>query len=288
MKKYTTLAKMLLDYRRYHGISQAEFAASIDVDMRTIQRWEKGVTFIKSENEYDIIQETLLPYQLLRNLNTANPIPTFYDFNIHKYSLDPLSNDLPDASWFKTKMGIFSKNIRTLNFETDFDYVLKYMKFHKNISNNLFKVIKQSIQLLPELNLIINDDSGNYSGHSLVFPIKSEVQEKLKNRSLKEADLTVNDLVNYKTQKVPYFYGYHITADCNDNVFYMFNHFFRFFQNQTESNYVYSSSPVRRDNYKLNEQLGLKIIWEDQQSVDIHGMDNAPRFYEGNFTKFLS
>ena len=84
MKKYNTIGELLIDYRSINRLSQAEFSAKLNVDIRTIQRWENNATLIKPEKEEDIVMETLLPYQLVRNLNASVPIPTFYDFRIRK------------------------------------------------------------------------------------------------------------------------------------------------------------------------------------------------------------
>lgn len=287
MKKYTSLGELLIDYRKINDISQADFAAKIDVDSRTVQRWEKNITLVKPEKEDDIVNETLLPYQLIRNLNANKPIPTYYDFSIRKYSLSELTNTMPDASWFKAQIENTTKRIHTIDYKKDIDLIVKYMQFHKTISKNIAKVIQESIKLLPELNLIITDDSGYYSGHSLIFPIKKETYEKLKSKTMVEEELKVEDLANYKTQSKPIFYGFDITADCNDNIYYLMNRLFRFIRDTTNQNYLFCSIPLRNDNFNFNKQAGLKIIWEGEKGKNKYGLEIAPRFQEGNFKAFL-
>jgi transcriptional regulator with XRE-family HTH domain len=287
MKKYTAIGDLLSDFRKISKISQAEFAAKLNVDTRTIQRWENNVTLIKPEKEDDIVNETLLPYQLIRNLNANIPIPTFYDFSIRKYSLTELTNTLPQASWFKDQIDNATKRIRTIDFEKDIEYIVKYMQFHKIISKNIANVIEESIKLLPEMNLIITDDSGYYSGHSLIFPIKQLTYENLRTRKMNESELKVDDLINYKTIKKPIFYCFDFTADCNDNIYYIANHLFRVLRKKHDQNYLFCSTPIRYDNYSLNEEVGLKIIWEDERKINQHGLEVSPRFYEGNFNGFL-
>ena len=58
MKKYCSFGELLVDYRIYSGLSQAEFASKIDVDIRTVQRWESDQTLIKPEKEEAIIDVT--------------------------------------------------------------------------------------------------------------------------------------------------------------------------------------------------------------------------------------
>ncbi len=283
MKKYKSIGELLSDFRKIYDISQADFAAKINVDPRTIQRWENGSTLINMEKENDVVNATYLPYQLLRNLNTNNPIPTFYDFDIRKYSLTEISNDIPDLSWFENLFGTYSGKIRTLDFEKDREYLMKHMHLHKNITKNLHAVIKESAKILPELNLVSRDNSGYISGHTMVFPLKAEVQQKLRDRVMQEEDLTIQDLANNNLNSIAYYHNFHLIADCNEYMFYMINEFHHFFKELNPDEYLYSSSPIRRDSYKLNDQLGLKLVWEDEPKKDIHGINMAKRFYEGSF-----
>jgi len=288
MKKYTSLGELLIDYRKINKISQADFAANINVDTRTVLRWEKNVTLVKPDKEDILVHETLLPHQLIRNLNTINPIPTFYDFSIRKYSLTQRTNIFPEASWFKSQMDIATKRVRTIDYDKDIDYIIKQMQFHKTVSKNIANVIRESIKLLPELNLIIEDDSGHYSGHSLMFSIKQSTYEKLKDRKMSDSELNVDDLVNYKTQNKPIFFGFDATADCNDNIFYITNQLLRFVRDIPNQSYLFCSIPLRYDSFEMNKQAGLKIIWEGDKGKNIFGLEIAPRFQEGNFKDFLS
>jgi len=288
MKKYTSLGELLTDYRKIKNISQADLAVNLNVDTRTVQRWEKNITLVKADKEDILVQETLLPHQLIRNLNASNPIATSYDFSIRKYSLTKLSNTLPEASWFKTQMEIETKRIRTIDYDKDIDYIVKHMQFHKPVSKNIANVIRESIKLLPELNLIIEDDSGYYSGHFLMFPINLNTYEELKEKKIAENELNIDCLINYKTQSKPIFFGFDFTADCNDDIFYLLNQVLRFLRDIPNQNYLFCSIPLRHDNFELNKQAGLRIIWEGQKGKNKYGLEIAPRFQEGNFNEFLS
>lgn len=288
MKKYDTIGELLIDYRGINGISQAEFSASLDVDIRTIQRWENGTTLIKPEKEEEIVMTTLLPYQLIRNLNATIPIPTFFDFSLRKYSLTELNKGLPNVEWFKANLENGTKRIRSLDHEVDIDYLERYMQFHKRINRNLSEVIKKSSEWLPEMNLIITDDSGYYSGHSLIFPLKKEAYEKLKTKQLSENELTVTDLKKPSGLDMPVFFGFDITADCNENIFYIVGHLLRILRDMPDRDYLYCAIPLRTDNFHVNEDLGLKIIWEGEKGLNKYGLEVAPRFQEGNFKDFLS
>lgn len=287
MTKYNDIGQLLIDFRRINSMSQSDFAAALEVDIRTVQRWENGSTLIKSEKEEDIVMLTLLPYQLIRNLNASIPIPTYYDFSLRKYALNELNDDLPEASQFKSNLEKATERIRPLDHESDIDYLERYMQFHKKINRNLSEVIKEASRLLPNMNLIITDDSGYYSGHSLIFPIKETAYQRLRSREMDEDELTVNDLIHPEQTDSPILYGFDITADCNDNIFYISGQLLRVIRDEANRNYLYCATPFRSDNYSLVEEIGLKIIWEGEKGVNQYGLEMAPRFQEGSFRDFL-
>ena len=287
MKKYYSFGELLVDYRIYSGLSQAEFASKIDVDIRTVQRWESDQTLVKSEKEEAIIDVTLFPYQLIRNLNASIPIPTYYDFRINKYALTELNEELPKAAWFKQQLENSTDRIRAFDYESDYDYIAKYMEFHKELPNNIKEVIHESAKIIPDMNLIITDDSGYYSGHSLIFPINIKTYNNLKSKKILEKEITVDNLVNYRTQDLIILYGFDLTADSNDNMFYIVNHLFRFLRDLPNQNYLYCTTALRYDTYKLVDNLGLKIVWEEEKEKNNLGLESSRRFQEGNFREFL-
>jgi len=287
MKKYYSFGELLVDYRIYSGLSQAEFASKIDVDIRTVQRWESDETLIKPEKEEAIIDVTLFPYQLIRNLNASIPIPTYYDFRINKYALTELNEELPKAAWFKQQLENSTDRIRAFDYESDYDYIAKYMEFHKELPKNIKEVIRESAKIIPDMNLIITDDSGYYSGHSLIFPINRKTYNNLKSKKILENEITVDDLVNYKMQDLIILYGFDLTADSNDNMFYIVNHLLRFLRDLPNQNYLYCTTALRYDSYKLVDNLGLKIVWEEEKEKNNLGLESSRRFQEGDFREFL-
>jgi hypothetical protein len=135
---------------------------------------------------------------------------------------------------------------------------------------------------------MIMDDYGNYSGHSIVLPLKPETYEMFKQREMTDSDFSIDDLVNYKTQERPVFFNYDITADCNDNLFYLAHDFLDFFKNISNDSYEYCSYTMRYDSYRINEQLGLQLLWENPVQRDALGLEYHPRLYIGNFKKYFS
>lgn len=287
MKKYNSIGELFVDCRIFKNISQSDFASKIDVDIRTIQRWERNETLVKQEKEEAIINLTLFPYQLIRNLNALKPIPTYYDFRINKYALTKNNSKLPEASWFKGQLEIKTNRIRLFNFEKDFDAILRYLRFHKEVPKNIIQVIRESINILPEMNLFITDESGFYSGHTLFFPINEQAFENLKTKKIKESELTLKDLANYKSQDRIILYGFDLSADCNDNIFYIFNQLLRFFRDLPNQNYLFCATALRYDTVKLVDDMGLEVIWEEEKEVNKLGLEVGRRFHVGDFKKFL-
>ncbi|MFD1293740.1 helix-turn-helix domain-containing protein [Lutibacter holmesii] len=287
MKRYESIGELLIDYRAINNLSQADFAEKLDVDTRTVQRWEKGQTLIKSDKEEEIVVKTLLPYQLVRNLNAAVVIPTFYDFRIRKYSLSEISNEVPDALWFKRDLGSKNKNIRTIDFSFDNTYLIKYLKFQKEVPKNILQAIEKAVGLLPELNFIITDNAGYYSGHSIILPLKEATFIKMKKQELREDQLCESDIVSNTHKETPIFYNYDIAADCNVNLYFMVREMLCFFK-KLKTSYIYGGYVFRHDTFKINEQLGLKVVWEDEAIIDKMGIEIFPRFYEGTFVNYLN
>jgi len=287
MKKYSSLGDLLLDYRKHNNISQQDFAIQFDVDVRTIIRWEKNETLLKSDKEEEMVDVTFIPYQVIRNLNAPVSIPTYYDLDLRRYSLSLISNDLPEADWIKDKRNIKSDRLRTIKFDSDIESIIRCSLYQKQIFKPINKdIIKKAIQLLPEINVIIYDTSGYYSGHCVFFPLSMELYKKIRNRTMKEADITINDLIDYKKVENPVFYAYDMTADCNENLHYIGGGMMNFFK-KLDFPYTYASYTSRNDTYRINQQLGVSIVWEDKELQQVINSSAPPRLYEGNFKRYF-
>ena len=288
MKKYNSLGKLLVDYRSFNDISQPKFAFNVNVDIRTVQRWERNISLIKPEKEEEVVLKTLLPYQLVRNLNATVPIPTYYDFRIRKYSLNEFSKKLPDTTCIKRYIDIETKRIRPIDYDYDIKHIVRFLDSHHNDSHFTDnELIKKAIRLLPELNFVITDDSGYYAGHCLIFPIKESTYLKLRNKTLKKKEIRKSDLVNSNEGERAIFFNYDITADCNDNIFYIIATLLRFFRDY-KGEYLFCAYTERIDTLKLASEFGMKVVWEDIERQKELGLEVPPRFTEGSYKEYLS
>lgn len=289
MKKYASIGELLIDYRILNNTSQIELASQFDVDIRTIQRWEKNMTLLKPDKEEAMVDVTFIPYQVIRNLNAPVSIPTFYDFELRKYSLSTIANELPDADWMKSKMDYATDRLRTIGHDSDIHDITRCAMVHKHISKSIRKeLIVKAVELLPELNAILFDGSGYYAGHMVFFPISQTCYRKIRNRSMKEEELTELDFIAYEKVDNPVFYAYDVGTDCNENMFYIAGSVMRFFRDLKNKNYLYASYTSRDDTYTLNKSIGTTLVWEDKIKQEEVKSKAPPRLYEGNFEKFLN
>lgn len=288
MKKFHSLGELLLDFRTENKLSQFDLASLLEVDTRTVQRWEKDQTLVHPDKEKVLAEQTLLPYQLIRNLNAAVPIPTFYDFRIRKYALSKLNNELPKAKWLRESAAEFSSQVRVIDPFNDYSILERDLKIQKlNRAPLSVQMVQKAVRILPELNLIIMDKFKNYSGHALVLPLSKESYKALYQQEISIDELSSEDLVNYRELDEPIFLNYDITADCNDHYFFLAHHYVKFFEGLDHLKYTFCSHTMRFDSYALNEQLQLKLIWEKEVEHDQLGLAYHPRFYSGTLCEFL-
>jgi transcriptional regulator with XRE-family HTH domain len=288
MKEYSSIGELLIDYRNLNNISQIELASVFDVDIRTIQRREKNRTLLKPDKEEEMVDVTFIPYQVIRNLNAPVSIPTFYDFNLRKYSLSAIAKELPDADWVKSKMDYSTDRLRAISHDSDIDDIIRCSLFQKHISKPIRKaLILKAVELLPELNSILFDSSDYYAGHIVFFPISQNCYSKIRHRAIKEEDLLESDFVDYKKEDNPVFYAFDVSADCNGNLFYIIGAIMKFFSELKNNKYLYASYTSRDDSYDINKQIGIKLVWEDKIKQKELKSKAPPRLYEGNFEKFF-
>lgn len=289
MKKYYTIGTLFIDYREFHDLSQNELADLLGVDLRTIQRWEKDLTLIKSEKEEDIVLNTLMPYQLIHNLNAAVPIPTFYDLRLRKYATSSMANGLPHATWFRDQIEITSERLRPIDIDFDLKYLKRFIQTQQRDDHFLDEeLVRESVRLLPELNLILTTPSGYYSSHCMIMPLREEAYERLKAQQMHKKDLRAKDLIDPSQSDRKYYFNYDSTADSNDNAYYLLAAFLRFFKELGDSDYRFVTISERQDGYLLNKQVGMNVIWEDHQKQERMGWEYPPRFMEGDYKEFLA
>jgi transcriptional regulator with XRE-family HTH domain len=289
MKKYSTLGELLTEYRKLNGISQFDLSARLDVDVRTIIRWESNETLARPEKEKDLVEQTFIPYQVIRNLNAAAPISTYYDFKIRKYSMSKISVGFPSTEALKAHLDKISPRMHSLKDcqEQDIENILKYHHYlYKADVKVGDKIIAAAAKLLPELNMIMYDNAGYYAGHIVVFPIKHSSYLKLREQKMVEGELDVTDLTNYKNEDIPIFYAYSGYADCNENIHYILNSLISFASSQ--KTHISCGLVVRPDAVKVLSDFGMEVLWRDEDHPVKKMGDFIPTFMEGKIKNVVN
>jgi len=284
MKKYQTLSELLIDYRKYRDLTQIDLAAILDVDVRTIIRWEKNESLIKAEKEKILIENLGIPHQVIRNLNTDNPISVYFDFKRWLYALTLLSSMVKSSKEFKTDEEYHTSRIETLSGEKDFDFVNYIQKNQKNCNPLGIEIIQSAAKILPDINLVIRDQSGYHGGHVSILPIKHETYKKLRDRTLNENQLTVNDLSRNLDEEPNIFYFYSIYSNSLDNTYYLINKLLFYFKKLEQQNYIFAGTTFQKLKVERFKEMGFQIVWE--QTLENHP-DQKATFVSGNFHEFL-
>jgi len=286
MKKYHSLGELLLDYRKHRKLTQIDFAAMLDVDVRTVIRWEKNESLIKADKEKFFIENMGVPHQVIRNLNTEQPIPVYFDFKRWLYSLTLLSSVVKSSKEFKTDEELHTSRIEPLTNERDFDFITYIQRNQKNSTPLSPDVIKTAARLMPDLNFVIRDQSGYHGGHVSILPLKYAAYEKIRDRKMQENQLTVSDLSRYNDGEIPVFYFYSIYSNSLDNTYYIINKMLFYFKKRNElQDYVFAGVTFQNLKVERFREMGFQVIWE--KNVDEHP-DHVATFLSGNFNQFFS
>ncbi len=281
MKKYYSIGELLIDYRKIHKLTQSDFAIKLNADIRTIQRWEKNERNINEGKVADLVEDTLLPFQLIRNLNALDPIPTYFDFKTHKYSMSKLAIDLPDPKYFKDKLDVTTSRIRAVDFSYDIDYLIDSLEIPKPHVNSIKEVIREATLLLPEMNHIIIDELGYYDGFSLVFPLTEKGYHLLRERKIIKEEIRIEHITDYKFQNKPIFYIFKITGNNNDDMQFLMGTMMFFFKKINDRDYLIGGYYDREDAYHFSAELKLKTIWREETG------QFGNKFYEGDLKDFF-
>lgn len=286
MKKYSSLATLLTDYRKYYKLSQIDIAAMLDVDKRTVIRWEHNMSWIKPEKEKLFVEKLKIPFQVVRNLNSERPISTYFDIGKRSYSLTGISTKPSNASWYKSDLTVDTDRIHLISNDTDIEFVADIQKMNNNSKSLRPDLIKSAAQILPDLNLVLHDQSGFYAGHISVLSLKYESYLKIRNGKMTEGELALINLTTNFTTKPLVFYYYSLYADSLDNTSYLMNRLLLHFKQKKYKDYIFGGMTYNQRKIKIDlfREMGMKVIWE--KPIEEGATENMS-FLEGNLDMFL-
>jgi len=284
MKRYNSLAELLIDYREFKNLTQLDVASMLNVDTRTISRWEKGQSLIKYDKLDDVCEVLFLPHQVLINLNSEHPISIYYDMDARTYSFSSLGTKIANTQVFTSGLPVEDESIHELSDENDLKFISEIKTLRTDRKPLKHELIRFAAKVLPELNLILFDQAGFYAGHISFLALKEGVYEKLKSRELEEEGLTLDDLDDDLSDDPKIFYFYSLYADSLSNAHFLMSRILRYFKKNAFKNYLVSGQSYFDESIDMHREMGLRIIWEDEERKE-----NYPKrtFVEGNYDMFL-
>jgi hypothetical protein len=208
----------------------------------------------------------------------------YFDFERWLYALTLLSSMVKSSKEFKTDEEYHTSRIVTLSDDKDFDFINYIQKNQKNSKPLGIEVITAAAQILPDLNLVIRDQSGYHGGHISILPLKYESYKKIRDREINENQLTVNDLSRYMDEDPNVFYFYSIYSNSLDNTYYLVNKLLFYFKRPELPDYIFAGITFQKLKVERFREMGFQIIWE--QIIEEHP-DQKATFISGNFDEFL-
>ena len=286
MKKYTSIGDLIKDYRELNGLAQDDIAAMLNVDLRTVKRWENNESWLKNDREMLFAKKSGIPLQVIRNLNCETPIPVWYDVKRRAYTLSEASFKLHNAAWYQSPKTFNSEKCHVISSDKDIQFISDIQKFNNYPYQLKPELIKTAAKALPELNVILEDNSGLYNGHIVVLPLKYETYFKIRKGEMAENEIDIKDL-DLKKQSTPLvLYYYSIYADSPDNTHYIMAHLLNYFKQKRFKDYIFAgiSNSIQEIKIKLLREMGLKTIWEEPITKN---SSEKMLLLEGNFDMFL-
>jgi transcriptional regulator with XRE-family HTH domain len=284
MKKYLTLGELLIDFRDYRNISQLDFAGLLDVDVRSVIRWEKNESLIKVAKEKLLIENFGIPHQVIRNLNTDKPISIYFDFERWAYSLSFLSRIVTSSLEFKKEREIETDRIETISKSEDIKFIT-FIQKNQEISETVNEeVVRAAAKILPNLNLVLYGHSGYHAGHISILPLKYESYLQLRDKKKLENQISIKDLASNSDLKPLVFYYYSLYANSLDNTYYLMNELLSHFKEQKYADYILAGISYRQAKVDRLKEMGIKVIWEENMK---ESGERKATFVAGNLDEFL-
>ncbi len=284
MKKYHSLGVLLTDFRKHRNMTQLDLAAVLDVDVRTVIRWEKNESLIKPDKEKILIESLGIPHQVIRNLNTDHPISVYFNFKQWSYALSLLSSMVKSSLEFETDVEFETNRIVPLSNAKDIEFIRYIQENQNNRKPLLDEVVKEAALLFPELNLVIKDQSGYHGGHISILPLKYETYELLRNQKIQEHEIKVSDLSGDPDRRPLAFYFYSLYSNSLDNTHYLMNKILYYFKSKRLDDYIFAGITYRSWKVARFMEMGFHINW---QKKDENDPEQTVTFICGNFNDFL-
>ena len=220
MHRYESVGDLLEDFRKINEMTKCQIAEWIGVDPKSYTRWEKNRSPIHIANMDGLAEKTKIPFEVLFRLN--HEYPTIYDVVTNRYAACPFDKDYVNREILQEKLFDTEEEgnltpIRSpedIREVTETPFPLYYS--HGGASQGV-KLL--SFKNLPELNLILRDPVGYYSGHLICFPLKLDYYDRLRSREIEEAHISEEGLAVPPWNEPVAIHVYSIYATCSTYVY---------------------------------------------------------------------
>jgi transcriptional regulator with XRE-family HTH domain len=193
---YKTLGALLRDYRRTHRIKQARLAKEIEIDQKTLSRWEGGSS-PGHENLLRLAQHTIFPIELL--LRLAYEIPTLYNVKSHRMAYSGFDTDFVNRKLLQKELFVGGPDT-TIEVTQARDSLAHVLRRKRQIYTEARwvadKVVGRASELAPPLNLVAHGYGQTYVGHLLVLPVNKSAYQALRSQGRRERQIELADLVD--------------------------------------------------------------------------------------------
>jgi transcriptional regulator with XRE-family HTH domain len=285
MKKYERLSELVKDIRKFNNLTQGGLAGLLKVDTRTVMRWESDDSLLKNNKVKEFAEKLFIPYQVIHNLNSERPITIYFSIKNRTYSFTSSAVKVIDPSWFNLDLPKDNERIHMIESKEDIEFVERIQIMQGNKFPMWKEVFKQSVKIIPDLNLVLLDQAGFFAGHISIIPLKYTTYLKLKSKEIKENEISITDLTSNFGEKPFVFYYYSLYADSMSSTYCLMNRILTYFNDRKFKDYLFAGITFRDSKIALLKEMGLKEVW-DNINADEVGFEGT--LFEGTFDGFLN
>lgn len=287
LKRYSNLGTLLSDYRDTLGIKQAVLAAEINVDPKTLSRWENQNN-PGQENLLRLAQRTLFPFELLVRL--AHGIPTLYNVTSHRMAYSTFDTDFINKKLLRDELFDAGADI-DIEITHASESLADVLKHKRHIYSKkrwvADEVLARASTLAATVNLVARGHHGTYVGHLFTLPLKKTAHHELRTQKRHEGDIASADLITPDSPDLGTLHIYSFHASTSHVAYAILQHLVRAlmlsWEHLVECDCSLTRYPVTEDGLELSTKMGLKQVFADPREHTRFKTEIIPEFREARF-----
>lgn len=285
MKRYTKIGELLRDIRGEE--SQASMAARLDVNVRTYRRCEAHNKKVSADNLDTIAEKLMVPFEVLLRLNYD--FPTLYNPSTRRYALCPFNTDYVSTDVLRTQLedtdetGKITSLINNHRFQTTkkIEFPVYYPYGNRRMDEEL--IYKAAVKL-PDLNIIIEDPNGYYSGHLLTIPLNISSWNKIKEKKMEEHELKTEDIADVSSHAPIALHILSMFATNSTYVYCLAKRLIRVLISKVPSKIneksIITRYAVTLDGAEFGRKFGMIVVDYDHDAHSKYKTETAPHILE--------